>query len=39
MKNLEGYAMEVSVGGVSMLRGTDGKSAYAYAVDGGYTGT
>ena len=39
MEKLAGYAMEVSVGEASMLRGEPGKSAYAYAVEGGYTGT
>ena len=39
MENLAGYALEVSVGEASMLRGADGKSAYQYAVEGGYTGT
>ena len=39
MENLAGYALEANIGGVSMLRGADGKSAYQYAVEGGYTGT
>ena len=39
MENLAGYELEVSVGEASMLRGADGKSAYQYAQDGGYTGT
>lgn len=39
MENLAGYALEVNIGEASMLRGEDGKSAYAYAVEGGYTGT
>ncbi len=39
MENLAGYSLEANIGGVSMLRGEDGKSAYAYAVEGGYTGT
>lgn len=34
-----GHALEANIGGVSMLRGADGKSAYAYAVEGGFTGT
>lgn len=39
MENLAGYAMEVSVGEVSMLRGEPGKSAYEIAVQNGYSGT
>lgn len=39
MENLAGYALEANIGGVSMLRGAEGKSAYQYAQDGGYTGT
>ena len=39
MENLAGYSLEANIGGVSMLRGAEGKSAYAYAVEGGYTGT
>ena len=39
MENLAGYSLEANIGGVSMLRGADGKSAYQYALDGGYTGT
>lgn len=39
MENLAGYSLEANIGGVSMLRGADGKSAYQYAQEGGYTGT
>lgn len=39
MENLAGYALEANIGGVSMLRGADGKSAYEIAVQNGYTGT
>ena len=39
MGKMAGYAMEANIGDVSMLRGADGKSAYQYAQDGGYTGT
>lgn len=39
MEKLAGYALEANIGGVSMLRGADGKSAYQYAVESGYTGT
>lgn len=39
MENLAGYALEVNIGEVSMLRGEPGKSAYEIAVQNGYTGT
>lgn len=39
MEKLAGYALEANIGGVSMLRGADGKSAYEIAVQNGYTGT
>ena len=39
MENLAGYALEANIGGVSMLRGEAGKSAYEIAVQNGYTGT
>jgi hypothetical protein len=39
---LQEYVIQLvdeGLAGITVINGTDGKSAYQYAVEGGYTGT